>query len=323
MKIKNILAIVFSIILLLPLTACQLAKKDAAQGKTHDLLVGVFITTEHLDLFDMEGYLNDNLGSFSGGEIALSGNSDQYNGRLYATPVVTEHTDDETGKKSSHTEYVFEDLEGIPFFVTETPALDNTDGTVSSVQNEGMSDGHFGSYSGDDEDKTTLDGTLYFAPKSGGSSYYFNPVYQSADGKIYVMAGQGMSSVGDQAEGSAMSQKFEDTVTTTENGQSKKKTTIINITIESMLPPEKILLLEFDENSALLSRTEYAHENLPESITPNSSADFILLESHKLSFDGTAKVDRTLFSRSDESIECFYQGDNNILVKQYSTVNWQ
>ena len=58
---------VLIMVLALALSGCQLAKPEADTQKEKDMLVGVFITEEHLDLFDMEAYLQDNLGALSGG----------------------------------------------------------------------------------------------------------------------------------------------------------------------------------------------------------------------------------------------------------------
>lgn len=82
--------------MVLPLTGCQLALpgEESAQD---DRLIGVYVTTEYLDLFDIESYLEDNLNAgWTGGEI--TGDTDPYEGRVYAVRT-------EDGK------YVFE---GVP-----------------------------------------------------------------------------------------------------------------------------------------------------------------------------------------------------------------
>lgn len=53
------------------LAGCQLALEDAGADASESRLIGVFLTTEYLDLFDFESYLKDNIGRFSGGEINL------------------------------------------------------------------------------------------------------------------------------------------------------------------------------------------------------------------------------------------------------------
>ena len=82
---KRILILVLAMTMFL--TGCQLAVETVNEQGMHnsDQLVGVVVTTEYLDLFDMEGYLEDNLGSIMAGK-----NPDQsdYQGRLYAQEEV-------------------------------------------------------------------------------------------------------------------------------------------------------------------------------------------------------------------------------------------
>ena len=322
MKIEKIVLVVCSIVLILSLTGCQLAKEELAEGKTRDRLVGVFITNEYLDLFDNEGYLNDNLNGFSGGEIKLNGETNNYNGRLYATLSTKEHLDEDKAEKYSINKYTFDDVEGIQFFTTETPSEDNNGGTLQSNYMEGMTDCNFGVYCGDDEDKITLDGTVYFVAAKGIQTHYINPVYQSPDGRIYTMTGDGISVEGTQSEGFSTSRKMEESITVSENGKSKKKTVIINVSIESMLPPQKIVLWQMDKNSNVLLRQGFQPGKLPDRITPDSATEYIILESYKTDFQGKEKVERNLFTRNNENIDSFYATSGRNLIKQYTAVSW-
>ena len=67
----KIIAICLALIICLGLCGCQLALPEG-QETGRDRLIGCFITTEHLDLFDFEAYFNDNAHKLvSGGEINL------------------------------------------------------------------------------------------------------------------------------------------------------------------------------------------------------------------------------------------------------------
>ena len=321
MKIKNIILIAYTALIILPLTGCQLAKQDLSKGKTEDRLIGVFITREYLDLFDGEGYLTDHITGFSGGELRVSGSPEKYNGRLYATLTTRDLSNPETGKKSSIQEYVFEGVEGISLYAPEM-LTSADDRYVSSVSGDGMVDLRFDVYCGDEEDKITLDGTLYVLPVKNIRAHYFNPVYQSEDGKVYAMSGQGISIGGDQSADSAFSQKLEESVVFTQNGKRKKKTAVINTSIKTMLPPQKIVLLQMDKNSSILSRQVYEPGKLPESITPHQNTNYILLESYKKDLDGTEKITRTLFTQDDPSLDSFYPSEDDIILKQYTPINW-
>lgn len=303
MKIKGLL---LAILLACILTGCQLARED--NSKSRDRLVGVFITQEYLDLFDFEGYLNDNLNNLSGGEI--KGDQSQYEGRLYAS---FEGDDKENVE--------FGDVWGIPLFIAELVGDDGSPRTTT-YNGDGVVDSKFGTYYGDDEDKITLDGTVYIEPGVAGLTHYFNKVYQSADGQIYATSGQGMSVHGVQSQGEVMSTKLEDTLTITENGKTKKKTSIINIAIETKLTPYKINVIMLDTDNNVVSDTEYAPSKLPEKINIDKKANYIIVESHVKDFDGTQLIERQLYDKNATSISTFYESENNLLAQQYTELAW-
>ena len=69
------------------LCGCSLARSDMdASAASRDRLIGVYITTEYIDLFDLEGYIGANASALSGGSIGEA-DAAQYNGRLYAELV--------------------------------------------------------------------------------------------------------------------------------------------------------------------------------------------------------------------------------------------
>ena len=88
------------------LCGCSLARSDMdASAASRDRLIGVYITTEYIDLFDLEGYIGANASALSGGSIGEA-DAAQYNGRLYAELV------DER--------YVFPGVDGFAFFMATT-----------------------------------------------------------------------------------------------------------------------------------------------------------------------------------------------------------
>ena len=94
MRNKSIVAIlagvVISALILGSTGVVSLAKNEEsleADVQQKDRLIGIFVTTEYLDLFDFEGYLNENMNKvLSGGEISQA-DSAKYEGRLYADLV--------------------------------------------------------------------------------------------------------------------------------------------------------------------------------------------------------------------------------------------
>ena len=317
MKHKQIFASCLALLLLL-LTGCQLACEDGGENANGDRLIGVFVTAEYLDLFDMEAYLNDNINKMSGGGgITMDGASDKYQGRLYATLATETLTDEETGKTIDLQEYVFESMDGIAYFAATVPATEDAEGFTTSGSDAAISDGHMSLHYGDDEDKTALEGTIYLSPGHAGYTQYINPVYQSADGSVYATTGSGFSVDGVQDEGSVYSQTLEETKTITENGSAKSVSISIKLSLATMLPPQKIVLLQMDADSTVLARTEYVPGTLPDTLIVEPDAHYIILETHKQDRQGNAKVSRSLYDQSDESLESFFCREDGVCVKQW------
>ncbi len=323
MKTNKILMIILAVCMALALSGCQLAREDAGEGteKNGDRLIGVFITTEYLDLFDMEGYLNDNLNRLSGGEITLEGDNSQYQGRLYATLATQTLTNEETDETSDIREFVFEGIKGISYFGATVPGSENEDSYVTSGSDEAITDGHMGVDYGDGEDKMSLEGTIYVSPDYAGKTCYFNPVYQSADGSVYAVSGSGLMADG-MLEGSVYSQTLDETTTITENGKSKAVSTSIKISLTVMFPPEQIVVMQMDKDSTVISRIEYAPGELPDTLTPDKGTEYILVETYKHDREGNQVVSRSIYDTSNETMEAFYRSDNDICVKQSTQLDW-
>ncbi len=318
MKIKRSLSALLAVIVALSLFGCQLARKDAGGSTGKDRLIGVFVTREYLDLFDMDGYLNDNLQNLSGGEFHADGNDAKYQGRLYAVLQEITLTSD-TGEKSTKLEYVFPGADGISYFAARVPAMEESESYITSGSDEAISDGQLALNYGDTEDKITLDGTIYLADLSGNYSCYINPVYQSEDGSVYAVSGDGM----EMCSGAGMAQTLEDKTVVTENGVSKTVISSIKISIETLAPPEKIVILQMDKDSAILSKAEYNPGELPGTLKPEPATAYILEETYSHDASGKEVVTRKLFGPQDETLSAFYARADGICVRQWTTLAWQ
>jgi hypothetical protein len=325
MIIRKLLAAYLAAVTLFALTGCQLrlAREDAGQADTRDKLIGVFITEEYLDLFDMEGYLNDNISKISdSGQITVDGSRSKYQGHLYATLETRALTNEDTGEKVERREYVFDSIEGISYFSVIVPATDNNDSYTSFHSNGGISERHSGLHLGDDENKTTMEGTIYMSPNQPNITRYINPVYQSSDGSVYAISGSGISAGGIQQEGAVYSQALEETRTITENNKSKTESVSIKISFAIMLPPEQIVVLQMDRDSAVLSRNKYIPGELPDKLTPETETEYIIAESYKHDHEGNPVIIRSLFDKSSENIETFHCREDGICIKQQTHVDW-
>ena len=81
--------LVLSMILLF--SGCSLAKEDAgkevldSEKISQDRLIGVVVTEEHLDLFDFESFLNDNINQIIKGKDVDGSMDKKYQQAIYAT----------------------------------------------------------------------------------------------------------------------------------------------------------------------------------------------------------------------------------------------
>jgi len=103
---RNLLKAMCCVFMLFAFSSCQLAREDMGASAGGDKLAGVFITAEYIDLFDMEGYLNDNLKSFQGGTVIAGGNTQKYQGRLYATVTKKALGGEGTGETTGTDEFM-------------------------------------------------------------------------------------------------------------------------------------------------------------------------------------------------------------------------
>lgn len=318
MKIKHTLSVFCIALFALSLAGCRLAQPHLAEGKQQDRLVGVFITDEYLDLFDLEGYLTKNQDGFSGGEQQLSGNAEAYQGRLYAS----------VAPQSQNKAYTFGTVDGIYCFELKTLDEGGESYTRTHVSDE-ISDLSFHVSVDDNGETTTMDATVYLPP--GNTAYYLNPVFEDADGAIYATSGSGisMSSLETEnqtytpaSEGQTCFQTLEQRVATSDAGSSSAQTTTIRVTFETILPPQSVTLLAMDASNTVLSRQTYAPGTLPESITPTADTAYFIVESKTAAVGGAGNTTRALFSDQDSYLESFCPTDRGIITKYSTQLNW-
>jgi hypothetical protein len=329
-KIRN-KAMVFLLcaVLLFVLTGCSLAREDMGTNPARDKLVGVFLTAEYLDLFDFDNYLNDNAGNLTGGKIVMGGNTQEYQGRIYAT-IVAKKSTSETGEIGVKEEYVFEGIEGVAYLyiVIVKPTADGQDSVRSVFTDEEIGEHIADCYYSDDEDRASLEGTIYISPEGLRHVYYYNPVYQSADGSIYMVTGPGMETSIESVEGELFGWTLGETYTETENGKTKKESISIKLSVSLVPDPEKIVILQMDAESKIISRTEYQPGTLPESITPEKGAAYVLVETYtkgergEIEREGESRVARDIYGRDSESLSTFLARADGFCIKYGTKINW-
>lgn len=324
MKIKGIAAVfVCAILLFYALGAAgviRMADTKAKADSAADRLIGVFVTYEHLDLFDFEGYMRDNVDTiFAGGEISES-KRDAYQGRLYAALIDKTYTNPETGETTTYPEYVFEGVEGICFF--SALYKDDMGDHYSTGSDDAVSDIRASYSSTDDGGSVSLEGTIYISTTGGPDVLYFNPVYQTETGDVYALTGQGLSYGGYKNAGVSGSHSIKEETTSALGGDKQTHGSQTKVTVCYVNAPISVALIQLGDQSEVLSRAEYAPGALPDALKAEPGAEYIIVETRAKDAGGEASVARELFQPGDESLYALYSRDDGICAKRYSSIQW-
>lgn len=294
---------------------------DNTGDASKDRLIGVFITTEYLDLFDSESYVKDNADKvLSGGELGSS-DSAQYQGKLYAILVDEPYTDPETGETATTKKFVFDGIEGISYFAARYTDESGTQ-YLGAGDDDAISDAHTGLHYTDAGDGIDMKGTIYVSASKGYDVFYCNPVYQTAAGEVYLVSGQGVSYGGELSAGMSGSQALKEEQTVTIDGKSETVSSSIEVSICFMDTPIGTSILQFDRDGSIVARADYAAGALPAEITASPDTEYIIAETRMSSADGKETVTRELFRQDDESLYAFFCREDGICIKQYCSIAW-
>jgi len=304
--------IVVCAILLLILAGCQLAQEIPAQEDAR--LAGVFITTDFID-WPQDLQVGQVIPVRRWGRIDFSD--------LFPTRRIYAEFDEETR------EFVFPDVEGIPFFTVNTPCDRGgiLDVVVAMHGGEGISTAGNHVFFGDNATRVEMEGTIYAIPGSQArSSVYFNKVFQTAGGTVFMEpGGGGFSFHGSETEGSVFAQTLTETHTTTVNGVETTNEVSITINLSAMFSPENIALLEMDNDSRMVRRTSFAPDEMPETFYLDVQTAYVILETHRPRPDDPERVVRELVERgwnNNQWISTFSARDNGILVSSPTELIW-
>jgi len=304
--------------------AINFVKDEQAEGTEaagKDRLIGLFITTEYLDLFDFESYIQDNADQvLSDGQIIGSDN-DSYQDKIYAKLVDDSYTNSETGETETTKKYVFESMEGIAFFAAKY--TDESGMQYWGIDgDDAIADVHTGLHSTDIGDSIELKGTIYVSTENASNVFYYNPVYQTANGEVYVESGQGMSHGGELSSGMSSSHALKEEQTVTKDGESETVSSNIEVSTCFMDPPISSSVIQFGENGNIISREEYVAGELPIEISTHPETEYIVVETHMKSGNGKVTVMRELFQKDDDSLFTFFCREGGICIKHYSSIVW-
>lgn len=299
MKNKILWAALAALMVLTLLGGCQLAVPDDGTGDGtdagQDKLCGAFITLDYLNI--SEPYITINWK----GEPEFS----YPESRLYAT-----RTEDENG----YNKYAFEDAEGFSYFIVRMQSPDGY-GSYSTSYADGPIQA--GGISISDND-LSLSCTICFDVHAY-CEVYVNPVYQTPDGEVYTVPGDGMS-FGSIYEGDVGSTTYSTTNTETINGETVTSTNEVTVSITGCNTVQKAVLKQMDENDQIVDEAVITQDSIPESIRVLPDTAYMMLEEHSIDREGNAVVKRTLVDTSEGYFYVQFTGEHGIVVPSMVTL---
>lgn len=301
----------FALLLLLALTlsGCSLAlPENESAAANDDKMVGVLITFEPLDLFDFESYFNDHAESILNGGTISQTDAKKYSGCLFA------EKDEENGN------YSFSEVEGIVFLCTE-----ETDEAGSYIRTQGgegidVTKNHFTTT--DSGEGFEFAGTIYFAPENRGDivAFYTNPIYQTADGRVYAQSGQGLSGSWDEGSKGSMTATLSQSLEETKNGEKKSYSVEYAITMQAAAKPLYSEVFWMLNDGSVLRGERYELGAFPQELDARD-ADFLLFMEH--AEDGSVRHEVYARDESDTQPHAFMCGEGSVLTAQYASIVWE
>ncbi len=281
------------------LSGCSLALEEAKAGNLQeDRLVGVFVTMQHLDNGTPELIMN------SAGEIVIKENREGIPGRLVL---------DEAGPYK----VVFEGIEGYGVY-----SISVRDEVMGGDCHYGIGDDAFSDIYWETGEKTSVEATIYVS-REGPDCFYFNPVYQTAQGDVYMQPGSGLS-FSERTEGVSFTHTLSWDKKITEDGRESLSGSSFTIHITLAELPAAYRLLFFNkENSVekVMTGEELlkAVENGQWELEIPQETDYLILEQE----NEQGGITRIFCDKGAESLE-FLQGlTDGILEKQQMSLGWE
>ena len=231
-------------------------------------------------------------------------------GMLVTTQPLPVADDDRLYAEYIDGEYVFNGVDGMQCFFTNKDNMDNA--IVSHVDAAFTDKSSSLHVINDDGQNVELKAKLYLSA-SFDEMLFQNPVYQTESGEVYAISGQGADYSGEEGMGGSFS--LSESVKRYEDGKMMSYGTSVNIDVEVIAVPEKIIVSQFDAEGKLISSESFAPGRLPDGM--ESSAAYIVVGT--VSQSGTKYA---VFQPDDNSISALYCRADGVCVKQSCAVSW-
>ena len=211
--------------------------------------------------------------------------------------------------------YAFPENCGLSCFGYYVFTENQEDSYRTSENDPELSDHHWYQHVGDGGSTYKLEANVY-GIRDCGTQIQVNPVYQTADGEIYALATAPMTFDAGNLDGYAATISQEQK---TELGHITTMGGSVTVNINSLVLPERYIVVEMDAENQLLKRTEFAPDAMPGEYIPGKDAAYIILEAA-----GEQTV-RTAYSPDDECVvmDTYYPGRYGLCIKGYTRISWE
>lgn len=244
------------------------------------------------------------------GRASMVKQADILVGMLVTTQPLPIADDDRLYAEYIDGEYVFNGVDGMQCFFTNKDNMDNA--IVSHVDAAFTDKSSSLHVINDDGQNVELKAKLYLSA-SFNEILFQNPVYQTESGEVYAVAGQGVGYSGGEGIGGSFS--LGESTERYEDGKMMSYGTSVNIDVEVIAVPEKIIVSQFDAEGKLISSESFAPGRLPDGM--ESSAAYIVVGT--VSQSGTKYA---VFQPDDNSISALYCRADGVCVNQSCAVSW-
>ena len=280
-------------VLLLSLTGCQLAETGAAQ-EGEGVFVGLFLTSECL--VDSPLVAED--------------------GRIYGQ---IEGTLSEDAHEDS-IRCVFPGIEGIGFYqVAVRYGEEAMDYCMVPDQDGALQERYTAMNIGKDDidQEVTMQGTLIVSSEADRYPSYANKLYQRSDRELYLIPEESPLGAWHIPENDSVSQTYQETVTK----DQEKRATTVELTITAIPPIEKVVWTQLDQNHHITARAEYAPEDVPDTLIPEVSTTYIIVEHfHK---GKTIPDTREIINPETEAITTLSLQPEGYYLAQDTEIRWE
>lgn len=283
---KKIIVICLMLTFIFSLCGCKLALPEGEGDNKKDKLTGVFITTEPLE--EQE--------------------------RIYAALV--EHTDiAETGEKITTKNYKFNNLNGVSFanyYIENDLNEMEPYYTLSIDSGKGICD----IITKFDGEERSISGTIWLNKNSDERIFYLNPIYQTPDGKVYVLSDDCGTHIA--GYGGKNSEKIQEKIKIIENGKTYEYIFTVEVFVDYAEVTENVTVIQMDKNDKEIKRDSYDVDKLPENLIIDKSISYLVVLSKS---EGNSY--RQLCQRDDERVAVFTKFNESICTKEYIDIEWK